>query len=35
VGHIAGPGTFWALGIGSEVVAITILFWFFKRKGWF
>lgn len=35
VSHITGPGTFWALGIGSEIVAIIILFWLFKRKGWF
>lgn len=35
VGHITGAGTFWALGVGSELMALIILFWFFKRKGWF
>lgn len=35
VSHIAGTGAFWGLGIGSEVVAIVLLFSFFKQKGWF
>lgn len=35
VGHITGAGAFWGLGIGSEIVAISLLGWLFKRKGWF
>jgi magnesium transporter len=34
-GHLqAGLGDFLFLGIGSEVVAIVILFALFKRRGW-
>lgn len=35
IGHITGPFSFWALGIGSEVVALGLLLTWFKRRGWF
>ena len=35
VDHIGGWGAFAALGIGLELVALTILLVFFKRRGWF
>ncbi len=35
VGHITGPISFWALGIGAEVVALGLLLTWFKRRGWF
>ncbi|MGZ3527055.1 MAG: magnesium transporter CorA family protein [Vulcanimicrobiaceae bacterium] len=34
VNHIAGKPEFWLLGIGSEIVAIVLLFVFFVRKRW-
>jgi len=30
-----GPLSFWALGIGSEAVALVLLLAWFKRRGWF
>ena len=35
VRHIAGWGTFVALGLGTELIALTLLLAFFKRRGWF
>lgn len=35
VNHIAGADSFWGLGMGSEIAAVILLFWVFKRKGWF
>jgi magnesium transporter len=35
VGHITGPGAFWVLGIGTEVVVLALLLIVFKRRGWF
>jgi magnesium transporter len=34
VNHITGPGTFFAVGLGTEVVAVGLLFVLFKRRGW-
>jgi len=33
--HITGPGAFVLLGLGSELVAILILLFFFRVRGWF
>ena len=33
--HIGGPGTFIALGLGSELLALGVLLGYFKRRGWF
>jgi len=35
VGHITGPISFWALGVGAEVVALVLLLAWFKHRGWF
>ena len=35
VRHISDWGTFVALGLGTEVVALAMLLAFFKRRGWF
>ncbi len=35
VNHITGPGIFWALGVGSEILAIVALFFYFKYKRWY
>ena len=35
VRHITGWGTFVALGLGTEIVALAVLLAFFKRRGWF
>jgi magnesium transporter len=35
VRHIGGVGTFLALGLGTELVAIACLLVYFKRRGWF
>jgi magnesium transporter len=35
VNHIGHGATFAILGLGSEVVAVTLLFVMFKRRGWF
>jgi magnesium transporter len=34
VGHITGGWTFLALGLGTEVVAVALLYMLFKRRGW-
>ena len=34
-GHIQHWGTFVALGLGTELLALLLLFTFFKRRGWF
>jgi magnesium transporter len=35
VKHITGWGTFAALGLGTELVALAMLLVYFKRRGWF
>ena len=35
VGHIAGWGTFVALGIGTELLTLAALLVYFRRRGWF
>lgn len=35
VNHIVGPGVFWGLGIGSEVLALSLTLGYFKWKRWF
>ena len=32
--HIGGNAVFFGLGVGTEVVAVVILFALFKRRGW-
>jgi magnesium transporter len=34
VGHIAGPGTFVALGIGTELVVLLVFVVMYRRSGW-
>jgi len=34
-GHIQHWGAFVGLGVGAELVAVLVLFGFFKRRGWF
>jgi magnesium transporter len=34
-GHIRDWGTFIGLGVGTELLAIALLFTLFKRRGWF
>jgi magnesium transporter len=34
VSRITSPGTFFGFGIGTEVLAVTLLFWMFWRRGW-
>jgi magnesium transporter len=35
VNHVIGPTwTFWVLGIGTELIAVLLLFMLFKRRGW-
>jgi magnesium transporter len=34
VNHITATGTFFVVGIGTEVVAVVLLFMLFKRRGW-
>jgi magnesium transporter len=34
VNHITGTATFFAVGIGTEVVAVALLFMLFKKRGW-
>jgi magnesium transporter len=34
VNHITATGTFFIVGIGTEVVAVGLLFILFKRRGW-
>jgi magnesium transporter len=35
VNHIGSAGTFVLLGLGTEVLAVGVLFMIFKRRGWF
>jgi magnesium transporter len=34
VGHITTTWSFFVVGIGTEVVAVTLLFMLFRRRGW-
>ena len=34
VAHITATGTFFIVGIGTEVVAVILLYMLFKRRGW-
>jgi magnesium transporter len=34
VNNITSPEIFWWLGIGSQIMTLAILFWFFKAKRW-
>jgi magnesium transporter len=34
VNHITGVGTFFIVGIGTEIVAVIMLYMLFKRRGW-
>jgi magnesium transporter len=34
VNHITGTATFFLVGIGTEVIAVGLLFMLFKRRGW-
>jgi magnesium transporter len=34
VGHITGIWTFVGLGLGTEIVAVGLLFVLFRRRGW-
>ncbi len=35
VGHLLAPAwTFWVIGIGTEVVAVVLLYMLFKKRGW-
>ena len=35
VGHIGSCESFFALGIGLEIVTVAAIFTLFKRRGWF
>jgi magnesium transporter len=35
VKHISGWGTFAALGLGTELIALMMLLVYFQRRGWF
>ena len=35
VNGIASPWIFWFLGVGAQLGALTILFWYFRKKGYF
>ena len=35
VRHIVGGGSFFVLGIGTELAALVVLLAYFKRRGWF
>ena len=35
VNHIGGAWTFVLVGLGTEAVAVTMMFFMFKRRGWF
>ena len=35
VGGITSPHAFWYVGVGSQVVGLAILLYYFKRKRWF
>ncbi len=34
VGHIVDERAFWELGVGTEIVSILALFWWFRARGW-
>jgi magnesium transporter len=34
VNHITGTGTFFVVGLGTEVIAVALLYMLFKRRGW-
>jgi len=34
VNNIVSPQIFWYLGVGSQIVTLGILFWFFKSRRW-
>jgi magnesium transporter len=34
VNHITGPATFFVVGLGTEVIAVALLYMLFKRRGW-
>ena len=34
VGHITGRGPFFLFGLGLELIAVIILLYFFRRRGW-
>ena len=34
VNHITGVGTFFIVGIGTEIIAVGLLYILFKRRGW-
>jgi magnesium transporter len=34
VNNIVSPEIFWYLGVGSQIVTLAILFWFFKSRRW-
>ena len=34
VNHITATGTFFIVGIGTEIIAVIMLYWVFKRRGW-
>jgi magnesium transporter len=34
VNHITGIGTFFIVGIGTEIIAVIMLYMLFKRRGW-
>jgi magnesium transporter len=34
VGHITATWTFWVVGLGTEVVAVALLYMLFKKRGW-
>jgi len=35
VNHIGGAWTFVLVGLGTEAVAVTMMFFMFRRRGWF
>jgi magnesium transporter len=35
VNNVVSPQIFWFLGVGSQVVTVIILFWYFRFKKWF
>ena len=34
VARLGSGAVFWGVGIGTEVVAVTALYWLFRRRGW-
>ena len=35
VNNIGSPWIFWLLGVGTQLFALAILFWYFRKKGYF